>query len=649
MSRTTVEEIKARIPIEDLIGSYVKIDRAGKSYKAKCPFHNEKSASFFISPERGGYYCFGCNSKGDIFNFVEQFEGLDFKGALKVLAERAGVPLVVNQKDESERDQLFRIMEDAAKFFEDQYARSKDAQEYVKGRGIKPETKEAFRIGWAPEGWTHLFEYLKKKGWGQVVIEKAGLIKKKDRNVEEVATKRTLSSPAGEATRSSSSSLGPKAISGQLSPHSLAASYYDRFRGRVMFPISDSSGRIVAFTGRILKEDERSAKYLNSPDTLLYDKSSILFGLDKAKTSIRTMNYSIMVEGQMDLIMSYQAGVKNIVAASGTALSDESVNKAGAVNNLGLIRRLSPNVVIAFDSDNAGRKAAFRAAGIALSLGMDVKMADIVGGKDPADLVKENPEIWKEILRTTKPVVEFELMNVLRDEKDPRKIPRMLRERVFPLLASIDSRTDQDYFVKMIADKANIDAGAIWDDLRAVRKKMETEALAPTATSASLTKGSTNNSSVSAGSNLHASATSVQSDAYTYKQKHNDLVERRMFGLLHLIKKQDEKKYSEYLAEVEKTAGESYAGRALRVSDQIGDMSFEAEAMYGSDVAKWDIHMKELISNFGLDIVNEELIDAMQELRVAEKAGDATRLAELAKKCHALSIRKAEVGKKVRG
>ena len=277
MSRTTVEEIKARIPVEDLVGSYVKLDRAGKSFKGKCPFHNEKTASFFVSPERGGYYCFGCGAKGDIFNFVEQFEGLDFKGALKVLADKAGVPLVFDQKGESERDQLFRIMEDAAKFFEEQYAKSKEAQEYVNGRGIKTETREVFRVGWAPEGWNHLHDYLKKKGWSQTVMEKAGLIKGKEGS---------------------------------------ANNFYDRFRGRIMFPISDSSGRIVAFTGRILKADDKSAKYLNSPDTLLYDKSSILFGLDKAKTEIRRLNYTIMVEGQMDLIMSYQAGVKNIVAAS---------------------------------------------------------------------------------------------------------------------------------------------------------------------------------------------------------------------------------------------------------------------------------------------------------------------------------------------
>ena len=163
MNRTNVEEIKARIPIEELIGSYVKVEKSGKSYKARCPFHNEKTASFFISPERGGYYCFGCGAKGDIFSFVEQFEGLDFKGALKILADRAGIPLVVDQKTDSERDQLFKITEEVAKYFEEQFSKSKEAQDYIKGRGIKPETRQAFRIGWAPEGWQNLLNYLKKK------------------------------------------------------------------------------------------------------------------------------------------------------------------------------------------------------------------------------------------------------------------------------------------------------------------------------------------------------------------------------------------------------------------------------------------------------------------------------------------------------
>jgi DNA primase len=281
MNRTNVEEIKARIPIEELIGSYIKVEKSGRSLKARCPFHNEKTPSFFISPERGGYYCFGCGAKGDIFSFVEQFEGLDFKGALKVLAERAGVSLAFDQKTDGERDQLFKITEEAAKYFEEQFSKSKEAQDYVKSRGIKPETRQSFRIGWAPDGWQNLLNHLKKKSWTESLIEKAGFIKKSEKNDESEGRSQT----------------------------SANARYYDRFRGRIMFPITDSSGRVVAFTGRILHDDGKSAKYLNSPETPIFTKSQILFGLDKAKSEIKRLNYSILVEGQMDLVLSHQVGV----------------------------------------------------------------------------------------------------------------------------------------------------------------------------------------------------------------------------------------------------------------------------------------------------------------------------------------------------
>ena len=322
-------------------------------------------------------------------------------------------------------------MEDAAKYFEAMYEKSKEAQEYVKSRGIAEETRKEFRICWAPEGWQNLIDYLRAKKYSDLLIEKAGLGKKNEEG-----------------------------------------KFYDRFRGRIMFPISDSSGRVIAFSGRILPklDDGKAAKYLNSPDTPLYDKSLVLYGLDKAKGEIRRLNYSIMVEGQMDLVMSHQAGIKNTVASSGTALTDEAFNENGAISNLGLVRRLSPNVIIAFDSDTAGRKAALRAAGIGLSLGMDVKIADIVGGKDPADLVKEDANKWRDALKGAKPIVEFELGNVLRDNPDARKVPRALKDRVFPFLARMDSQMDKSHFVKMISDEAHIAEDAVWQDLRATEE-----------------------------------------------------------------------------------------------------------------------------------------------------------------------------------
>jgi len=590
MNRTAVEQIKERIPIEDLIGQYVKLEKAGKSFKARCPFHNEKSASFFVSPERGGYYCFGCNAKGDIFTFVEQFEGLDFRGALKILAERAGVQLTYDKKADGERDRLFQIMEDAAKFFESHLEKSKEVQEYVKGRGINDETKASFRIGWVPEGWQNLLNYLKAKGWNEAVMEKAGLIKMKEGN--------------------------------ELGVHNSTPSrYYDRFRGRVMFPIGDSSGRVIAFSGRILKDDGKSAKYLNSPDTPLFDKSLVLYGLDKAKSEIRRLNYTVMVEGQMDLVLSHQAGVKNTVASSGTALTDETKSEAGIVSNLGLVKRLSPNIILALDSDKAGKTAAMRAVAIvALSLGMSVKIADIEGGKDPADLIKSDPKDWENVLRNSKHVIVFELDNILKDIQDANKRARAVRDRLFPFLARIERETDKADFVKMIAEKLAISETAVWEDLRRAEKEMK----AP-------------------------DQKAVQSNSSAMEKKSRiDLVERRMFGLLSLMDTAKFPKAAEYREEIKKISGDSYAQRIQRVEPLMSDLVFEAEAFFGGDTTRWDFQMKELTLNFEEDMINEELMKAMQDVRIAEKEGRQDDMNALAQKCQALSIRKAEVGKRRR-
>jgi len=554
MNRTTVEEIKARIPIEELIGSYVKIEKSGRAFKARCPFHNEKTPSFFISPDRGGYYCFGCGAKGDIFSFVEQFEGLDFKGALKVLAEKAGVPLVADHKTDSETDKLFKITEEAAKYFESQFGQSKEAQEYLKRRGINPETRASFRIGWAPEGWHNLVNHLKAKGWNEPIIEKAGFIKQKDALQIDVRA----GNPAAKAASSN---------------------YYDRFRGRVMFPITDSSGRVVAFTGRILKEDDKNAKYLNSPETPIFIKSQILFGLDKAKSEIRRVGYSILVEGQMDLVLSHQVGVKNTVAASGTALTDQAEGENGVISNLGMVRRLSSNMIIALDSDKAGRKAAMRAvAATALSMGMSVKIAEIEGGKDPADLILADPENWKNALKNAKHVIEFELGNVIKEVPDPRNLGRAVRERVFPFLARIDSEMDKAYFVKIIAERASLNEQAVWEDLRKFEKTMKQN----TAANSSIPARPTGNSSYSNYSNVQktldssrngskpvgSSTSSAGSVAGQAKEKGNriDLVERRMFGLLNLLESSDASLAGQYREKIQKIAGESYEALYRRYS-----------------------------------------------------------------------------------
>ncbi|MBL7045325.1 MAG: DNA primase, partial [Parcubacteria group bacterium] len=368
-----VEQIKEKLGIVDVVSQYLKLEKAGSNFRARCPFHNEKTPSFFVSPTRNSYYCFGCNAKGDIFSFVEAFEGLDFVGALKVLGEKAGVQIVFeNKQDKDERVGLYSVMEKASMFFEENLKKESKIQEYLKERGLEEKTITDWRIGYAPDSWSSLIDFLKKTHSIQE-IEKVGLIKKKEGGSE----------------------------------------YYDRFRGRIMFPIFDNSGRVVAFSGRIFKDDGKSAKYMNSPETVLFSKSKILYGYDRAKFSIRKHNFSIVVEGQMDLLMSHQAGFTNTVALSGTALTLEHIE---------LLKRLSTNIVLAFDSDNAGVASSGKSAIIGLENNMDVKVAHLKDGNDPADVINnpsaDGKQEWKDAIKNAKHIVEFSL-NVLLDKYPP--------------------------------------------------------------------------------------------------------------------------------------------------------------------------------------------------------------------------------------
>ncbi|MCX6755405.1 MAG: DNA primase [Candidatus Nomurabacteria bacterium] len=439
MINSPVQQIKERLSIEDIVSSYIKIDRVGNALKARCPFHSEKSPSFFISPERGGYYCFGCGAKGDIFTFVQEFEGLDFRGALKLLAERAGVKLgTYNQKEESEKEKLYRVMDFATLFFEKNLFTNRDAIEYLKNRGLKDETIKDFRIGYSLLDWRTLYDHLKSKNFTDKEIELAGLAKHPD--------------DANKAM-------------------------YDRFRGRIMFPISDSSGRVIAFSGRILVDDGKSAKYLNSPETPIFNKSSVLFGIDKAKESIRKNNFSILVEGQMDLILSHQAGFKNTVASSGTAMTDSVISKENIINNLGLIQRLSKNIVLAYDADKAGVNASNRFAKIALSLGMDVKVAQMTEGMDPADTIsKLGVDAWREAVRNSKHFIEFMLMRILKDAGgDNRKAGRDIKERLLSFVNDLDSSIEKSHFITLISNKSGIAENALLEDLKKVETELKNE------------------------------------------------------------------------------------------------------------------------------------------------------------------------------
>ena len=423
--RGDVDTIKERLNITEIVSGYIKLEKAGTSFKARCPFHNEKTPSFFVSPARQSFYCFGCGAKGDIFTFVEEMEGLDFRGALKLLAEKAGVEIKYQASGESraEKDEVLNVLEQAAKFFEKELADHQPARHYLASRGINEETVRSWRIGYAPAEWRALREYMNSLGHNDTVLLKAGLIKK-----------------SGDDAKGKES--------------------YDVFRDRAVFPFADSNGSIIAFSGRAL-DKKVEPKYLNSPDTALFTKSEVLYGLDKAKDQIRKKDYAVLVEGQVDLVLSHQSGIKNSVASSGTAFTRMHLER---------LKRFSSRIIIAFDGDPAGEKAGERASILGLSLGLEVKVAKLPVGLDPAEIIKKDPQKWKDILRESLPAVEFFFSKIEEKEKDSRKLGKQVERRILPMIQLIESAIERSYFISMLAKRTGIKEAVLWEDLKKVKR-----------------------------------------------------------------------------------------------------------------------------------------------------------------------------------
>lgn len=561
-----VQQIKERLSIEEVVSSYIKLDKAGSNLKARCPFHNEKTPSFFISPDRGTYYCFGCSASGDIFSFVEEFEGLDFKGALKLLASRAGVELGNYSKEkESEKDRLLKAMEASTNHFINNLSNNTEVLNYLKSRGLEERSIKDFKIGFAKDAWRDLYDSLKSKGFSDVEIEKAGLAKKTEKG------------------------------------------FYDRFRNRIMFPIADSSGRIIAFSGRIFVDDGKSPKYLNSPDTPVFNKSAVLYGLDKAKDSIRKNNFSILVEGQMDLILSHQAMYRNTIATSGTALADSEISKENVVSNLGLVRRLSNNLVLAFDGDKAGVSATSRAGKIALSLGMDVKIASLPEGTDPADLIsKDGIDAWRNAIKNSKHIIEFLLDKIIKNfGDDSRKVGREIKEKLLPYVDALASSIEKAHFLKKISDLTSISISALEEDLKKIEQEQKYE------------KREIENT-LENSSNL----------------RRKDYIERKLLGLILWQKSLSDVERPETSIDVEKVLAE-FAEILNKKSEEIlednqddkEDLIFEAEVFYKNAPLHKDI--RELLDNLKEEYLKEDLSHKMRELYLAEEKKDKEKSVEI--------------------
>ncbi len=418
---TDTQTIKDRIDIVQLIGEYVPLKRAGANWKGNCPFHQEKSPSFMAHPEKQIWHCFGCSKGGDIFTFIQEIEGLDFPEALKLLADRAGVKLEranFNEGAKDARTRVAAVTAAAAYFFHHfllEVPGAKIARDYLATRGVSGDSIHDWQIGYAPDQWDLLTKYLLKKNYALDDIVAAGLAVKKD------------GAPVGRGC-------------------------YDRFRGRIMFPIKDVHGNIVGFTGRIIVETEHSGgKYVNTPETVLYNKSRVLYGLERAKLEIKAKSLAVIVEGQMDVVACHAAGMKNVVAASGTALTFEQVK---------LLKRYADTVAMAFDADAAGQNAARRGVAVAIEEGLRVNVIVLPegAGKDADECLKKNPAVWFEAVVKAVPVMEwlFQCAHIGEARNDPAKKQRVA-DALLPEIARIPFPVERDDWLKRLASELAVD------------------------------------------------------------------------------------------------------------------------------------------------------------------------------------------------
>lgn len=413
---STTDEIKARLNIVEFIGGYVRLEKSGAHWKACCPFHQERSPSFMVNEEKAMWHCFGCSKGGDVFAFVMEMEGLEFREALKMLAERAGVELPQykgEEKNKETKDRIYDVLELATKFYEKQLlegAGKEKALAYLKGRGLSEESISKFRLGYALDGWRHLYDFLAERGFRAEEIEQAGLILKKEGG----------------------------------------SGHYDRFRDRIMFPIFDILGRIIGYSARVAPGgDESQAKYINTPETPIYHKSRSLYGLFQAKQAMKQAGATVIVEGNMDVIAMHQAGISNTVAVSGTALTAEQ---------LVMMKRYGNGVQLFFDMDGAGQQAARKSAEIALEKELLVSVIALSAGKDAADMGKESPEKLREAVAQSVPALQYFLQATL--AKYDRNTPdgkRKIVDEYSGLLLFVKNPIERAHWIKELAREIQMD------------------------------------------------------------------------------------------------------------------------------------------------------------------------------------------------
>lgn len=439
---SVAQDVKSRINIVDLIGEYIRVQKAGANWRALCPFHREKSPSFMINEEKQIWHCFGCGKGGDIFGFLMEIEGIEFREALKILAEKSGIELPKFSKNQIQlvdsRKKTLEILELATKFYEKQLwdgAGKEKILSYLHTRGLNDNSIKEFRIGYAPNGWENVLKFLTTRGYLADEIARTGLL----------------------VTKSEAQSSKPKNQSG---------SYYDRFRDRITFPVMDVMGQVVGFSARVSPGgDESQAKYVNTPETEVYHKSKILYGINRAKQDIKSKDSVIIVEGNMDVIAAHQAGIKNTVAVSGTALTADQVDT---------VKRYTNKVKMLFDMDNAGEKATERSAEICFQKDINVSVITLSGGKDAAEIVQKSPKEFNEAVEKSTPVMEYFFHQFFRKyDKNKIEEKKLIAAEVLNIIRNFGNAIEKSHWIRKLSEKLEVNENILLDALKKVEHRLK--------------------------------------------------------------------------------------------------------------------------------------------------------------------------------
>jgi len=430
-----VQQIKESTDIVEIIGERINLKRAGASYKSLCPFHNDRNPSFFVNDQLQRYKCFACGASGDVIEFLEQYENMTFVEVLEQLADRAGIKLERHQKssDDLQREKLLEILNLAKEYYHfllTEHKIGKKARDYLKDRGISKESIKLFQLGYALDGWDGLIKYLhKKKKYKLEDILKTGLI---------IKTK--------------------------------TSRYYDRFRGRIIFPLKNHRGVVVGFSGRILDPKAKEAKYINTPETLLYHKSKMLYGFSELLIEIRKKKEIIVTEGEFDVISSAQAHVNNTVAIKGSALSAQQIK---------LFERVADRVLLCLDADNAGIKASQRAIELIKDSKLELRVIDLSTTiddqvKDADELARTNPKAWRQKIKQSVSVYDY-LLRIITSKHDPAtpEGKRKIVKEAAPVLNSIQLTVERDFYIEKIAKELNVKKEILEEDLRQLQEKSQ--------------------------------------------------------------------------------------------------------------------------------------------------------------------------------